>query len=66
LSYYERQDNMFIATCMQELQRISPEIPLHDETDHTHIPVFTNCVSTRDVYIVLNLLKPLVVGEEVQ
>jgi hypothetical protein len=34
---------MFIATCMKELQRVSPGIPFHEETSPTHFLVFTNC-----------------------
>jgi hypothetical protein len=66
LSYYARQDTMFLVTFMKELQRVSPGIPFHEETAPAHFPVFWNCVSTRDFYLVLNSLKPVVVGEEVQ
>jgi hypothetical protein len=66
LSYYARQDKLFLATCMKELQRVSPGIPFHKETAPAHFPVFTNCVSTRDFNVVLNSLKHVVVGEEVQ
>jgi hypothetical protein len=57
---------MFLATCMKELQRVSPGISFHEETAPAHFLVFTNCVSTRDFDLVLNSLKPVVVGEEVQ
>jgi hypothetical protein len=57
---------MFIATCMKELHRVSPGIPLHEETAPAHFPVFTNCVSTRYFDLVLNSPKTVVVGEEVQ
>jgi hypothetical protein len=57
---------MFLATCMKELQHVSPGIPFHEETVPTHFPVFVNCVYTRDFHAVLNSLKPVGVGEEVQ
>jgi hypothetical protein len=54
---------MLLATCMKELQRVSPGIPFHQETAPNHFPVFTICMSTRDFDAVLNPLKPVVVGE---
>jgi hypothetical protein len=51
---------------MKEIHRVSPVIPFHEETAPTHFPDFTNFVSTRDFDVVLNSLKPAVVGEEVQ
>jgi hypothetical protein len=51
---------------MKELQRVSPGILFREETAPDHFPFFTNCVFTRDFYFVLNHLKPVVVGEEVQ
>jgi hypothetical protein len=57
---------MFLATCMKDLHCVSPGIPFHEETAQAHFPVFTNCVSTRDSDVVLNSMKPVVVGEEVQ
>jgi hypothetical protein len=66
LSYYASQDKMFLATCMKKLQRISPGIPLHEETAPTRFTFFTNCVYTRDFDVELNSLKHVVVGEEVQ
>jgi hypothetical protein len=66
LIYYARQNKMFLATCMKDLQRVSPGIPFHEEAAPTHFPVFTNCLSTRYFYVVLNSLKPVVVHEEVQ
>jgi hypothetical protein len=59
---------MFLSTCMKELHCVSLGIPFQEETAPTHVPVFTNCVCTRDFDAVLNYLKPLlvVVGEEVK
>jgi hypothetical protein len=51
---------------MKELQSGSPGIHFHEETAPVHFPVFTNCVSTRDFDVVLNSLKPVVSGAEVQ
>jgi hypothetical protein len=66
LSYYESQNKIFLSTCIKELERVSPTIPFHEETAPAHFPVFTNCVSTRDFDLVLNSLKPVVVGKEVK
>jgi hypothetical protein len=58
---------MFISTCMKELPCcVSPGIPFHEEAALTHFPFFTKCVSTGDFDVVINSLKPVVVGEKVQ
>jgi hypothetical protein len=50
---------------MKKYQHALHGIPFHEETAPTRFPVFTNRVSTRYFDVVLNSLKPVVVGEEV-